>query len=172
MSRLDSFIRRVTAQRDVLNAVAERVAGLEGPVLELGLGNGRTYDHLRELLPGRRIIAFDRFLAAYRSSTPDRQDLVLGEIRETAPRLAGIEAALLHADIGTGYEEQDSLTLTWLPELAARLVQPGGIVASGLPLMHPLLAGEPLPDAVSKRYFVYCRRRISRSPFRSGGIGS
>ena len=32
----------------------------DGPVIELGLGNGRTYDHLRERLPGRRIIAFDR----------------------------------------------------------------------------------------------------------------
>ena len=68
MSRLDSFIRRITAQRNVLNAVAAEIAGLEGPVLELGLGNGRTFDHLREKLPGRRIIAFDRVAAAYRLS--------------------------------------------------------------------------------------------------------
>jgi hypothetical protein len=158
MSRLDSFIRRLGAQRNVLNAVAQRIAAIDGPVLELGLGNGRTYDHLRELMPARRIIAFDRVCAAHRLSMPAPQDLVLGEIRETAPRLAGIAAALLHADIGTGYEDQDLLTLSWLPELAARLVKPGGIVASGLPLVHPLLAPEPLPHAVRKeRYFIYRR---------------
>ena len=52
MSRLDSFIRRIGAQRNVLNAVAQRIAAIDGPVLELGLGNGRTYDHLRELHAG------------------------------------------------------------------------------------------------------------------------
>src|SRR3954451_24768965 len=115
MSRLDSFIRRLHAQRKVLNVVAERIAGLEGPVIELGLGNGRTYDHLRALLPERRIIAFDRICAAHRLSTPMPKDLVLGEIRETAACFAGISAALLHIDIGTGYEDQDAITLTWLP---------------------------------------------------------
>ena len=51
MSRLDSFIRRMTAQRDILNHICDTVKELEGPVLELGLGNGRTYDHLRERFP-------------------------------------------------------------------------------------------------------------------------
>ena len=50
MSRLDSFIRRVTAQRDCLNRVAEIIEYHEGLILEMGLGNGRTYDHLRELI--------------------------------------------------------------------------------------------------------------------------
>ena len=54
MSRLDSFIRRLEAQRACLALAAGRIGGLPGPVLELGLGNGRTYDHLRELLPGAR----------------------------------------------------------------------------------------------------------------------
>ena len=49
MSRLDSFIRRLEAQRACLNRAAELIGDLEGVVLELGLGNGRTYDHLREL---------------------------------------------------------------------------------------------------------------------------
>ena len=42
MSRLDSFIRRMSAQRDCLNHVADLLADVEGPVMELGLGNGRT----------------------------------------------------------------------------------------------------------------------------------
>ena len=39
MSRLDSFIRRMTAQRDILNQVAEQSLLPEsGDILELGLG--------------------------------------------------------------------------------------------------------------------------------------
>ena len=64
MSRLDSFIRRMQGQRDCLNRAAELIAGIPGPVLELGLGNGRTYDHLKEILPDREIFVFDRRIAA------------------------------------------------------------------------------------------------------------
>ncbi|MGB1448128.1 MAG: class I SAM-dependent methyltransferase, partial [Arenicellales bacterium] len=53
MSRLDSMIRRLEAQRACLAAATESVRELPGAFLELGLGNGRTYDHLRELAPKR-----------------------------------------------------------------------------------------------------------------------
>ena len=49
MSRLDSFIRRMQAQRDCLNAAAGLIADVPGVVFDLGLGNGRTFDHLREV---------------------------------------------------------------------------------------------------------------------------
>jgi hypothetical protein len=65
MSRLDSFIRRVQAQRACLDRAAELIADVPGPVLELGLGNGRTYDHLREQLPARRIFVFERLVQAH-----------------------------------------------------------------------------------------------------------
>jgi len=158
MSRLDSFIRRVTAQRDVLDHVCMLLAGLPGPVVELGLGNGRTFHHLREKLPGRRIIAFDRALGAHQSSVPADEDLVLGEIGETAKRFAGIGAALVHADIETNYAEIDAETARWLPPLAASLLCHGGIVASGLALRHPDLAVLDLPAGVPhQRYFLYRR---------------
>ena len=51
MSRLDSFIRRLEAQRACLDRAAELIRDIDGHVLELGLGNGRTYDHLRGLFP-------------------------------------------------------------------------------------------------------------------------
>ena len=53
MSRLDSMLRRLTAQRDGLNWAAQQISGVAGDVLDLGLGNGRTYDHLREVMPER-----------------------------------------------------------------------------------------------------------------------
>ena len=49
MSRLDSFIRRLQAQRACLSEAAAQIRGVDGFVLELGLGNGRTFDHLREI---------------------------------------------------------------------------------------------------------------------------
>lgn len=158
MSRLDSFIRRVSAQRDVLDHVCGLLALVPGPVMELGLGNGRTFHHLREKLPGRRVIAFDRKLGAHESSIPPGNDLVLGEISETAARFAGIGAALVHADIETNYAEIDAETERWLPPLAASLLQSGGIVASGLALSHPELAPLDLPSGVpAQRYFLYRR---------------
>jgi len=155
MSRLESVIRRLSAQRDILDRVCADMADIPGPVIELGLGNGRTFDHLRERLPGRRIIAFDRVLGAHKSSIPPEGDLVLGEISETAARFAGINAALVHADIGTGYDDRDAVTLTWLPQLVESLLGPGGIAVSGLPLVHPRLEPLPLPDGVPDgRYFL------------------
>ena len=75
MSRLDSFIARMQAQRDCLNFLKPAVDRLEGPILEVGLGNGRTYDHLRDLFPGRDIYVFERKVAAH----PDGLGSLAGE---------------------------------------------------------------------------------------------
>lgn len=159
MSRLDSFIRRVTAQREILNLVCDAAGCLDGPVIELGLGNGRTFDHLREMTPVRRIIAFDRALAAHNRSIPPEGDLVLGEIRETAAAFAGIDAAIVHADIGTGDDAKDAITVTWLPALVADLLRVGGFAASGLELDDARLEPLPLPSGIRPgRYFLYRRR--------------
>jgi S-adenosylmethionine-dependent methyltransferase len=158
MSRLESFIRRLTAQRDILDMICRDMKLLDGPVIELGLGNGRTYDHLRERLPGRRIIAFDRVCQANRMSMPPDGDFILGEINETARPFIGINAALVHADIGSGYDDLDALNLGWLSGLIVDLLAPGGIAASGVPLSHPELHPLPVPAGVSKdRYFLYRR---------------
>ncbi len=155
MSRLDSFIRRMSAQRDVLNHIATLPLPA-GSILEIGLGNGRTFSHLRERFPDRHITAFDRAMLAHGSSVPDH--FVAGEIAETAQAFIGRNAALVHADIGQGYPDRDALTLHWLPRLVAGLLAPQGIAASGLPLDHPALHPLPLPAGVDEgRYFLYRR---------------
>lgn len=160
MSRLESFIRRMSAQRDVLDHVCETIPlPAEGAILEIGLGNGRTFDHLREKFPDRRIVAFDRALGAHASSTPEPENLILGEIAQTAKAYVGKGAALVHADIGTGYEDKDAITLTWLPDIVGKALATGGIAVSGLPLDHPALEPLALPPTVdSDRYFLYRRR--------------
>src|SRR3970282_2004657 len=85
VSRLDSFIRRLKAQRACIDAAVEMIAALEAPVFELGLGNGRTYDHLRDRLEGREIFVFERCLAAHPACIPDAAHLFLGDIHDTLP---------------------------------------------------------------------------------------
>ncbi len=87
MSRLDSFIRRLEAQRACLDRAAALISGLDGIVLELGLGNGRTYDHLRTLFPDREIHVCERQVAAHPDCVPPPEFLILGDMRETLPGL-------------------------------------------------------------------------------------
>ena len=162
MSRLDSFIRRLQAQRRCIDAAAERIADVDGPVFELGLGNGRTYDHLRERLPGREIFVFERQVAAHPACIPDDAHLFLGDIHETLPsalpRFEG-RVALIHSDIGTGDSASNAAIAHFLSGYLERFLRPGGLVISDQPMA--LADTEPLelPDGVKPgRYFLYRRR--------------
>ncbi|MBM7331622.1 hypothetical protein JS562_53485, partial [Agrobacterium sp. S2] len=100
-------------------------------------------------------IAFDRVARSFESSTPQGDNLVVGEIKDTIGDYLGIEAALVHADIGTGHEDLDALTLTWLPDAVASLLKRGGIAACGLPLEHPELTPMPLPQSVARETAIF-----------------
>ena len=151
MSRLDSFIRRVSAQRDCLNLAKYLIADLPGPVLELGLGNGRTYDHLRELFPDREIFVFDRRVAAHPDCIPDDNHMILGDITETlvsaVDRIGG-RAALAHCDIGTGEKESNARLIAAIAPLVDALMLPGGIVCSDQEYTVANWTAQPLPDGV------------------------
>lgn len=159
MSRLDSFIRRLTAQKHLIEDAAGRISDLPGPVLELGLGNGRTFDHLRELLPDREIFAFDRDIKSHPSCVPEGDYMVLGEIRDTlafcGPRI-GAQAALIHCDLGSGDPTTDLATSSWLSPLIDMHVKAGGIVLSGLRLDLPHFVELDLPGGIRPgRYYLY-----------------
>src|SRR3546814_11751091 len=100
MSRLDSFIRRLEAQRSLLDWAVASIGDPPGLVLEVGLGNGPTYDHLRQKLPGRDIYALDRANHAKPASVPPPDRLLLGDFIATPPDLArqhSRHAASIHA---------------------------------------------------------------------------
>lgn len=162
MSRLDSFIRRLQAQRACIDAAAGMIAELEGPVFELGLGNGRTYDHLRQRLRDREIFVFDRQIAAHPACLPDATHLFLGDIHETLP--AAVErfegtVALIHSDIGTGDAGANAAIAAFLSGHLAALLRPGGLVISDQPMAVAAADSLPLPDGVKPgRYFIYRRR--------------
>ena len=162
MSRLDSFIRRLEAQRACLNHAAALIGGLDGAVLELGLGNGRTYDHLRSLFPGRDIYVCERQVAAHPDCVPPPDRLILGDMRETLPaahaRLGGA-IALAHLDVGTGDAAANQILAAELLPLVLPLLSPGAIMVSDPPLDSAALEMLSLPDGVvSGRYHLYRRR--------------
>ena len=158
MSRLDSFIRRLEAQRDCLALAARLIAHLPGPVLELGLGNGRTYDHLRTLFPDREIFVFDRRIAAHPDCVPDADHMILGEVRETLPAARariGAPAALAHCDVGTGVQADNDSLAAFLAKTIGALMAPGGIVVSDQRLHAAGWTALPLPPGVEPgRYFI------------------
>jgi hypothetical protein len=158
-SRLDSFIRRLEAQRACLDWAASAIAGVPGAVIELGLGNGRTYDHLRTRLAGREIFAFDRHVAAHPACIPDAAHLVVGDFRETLAPFAGRHAgriSLVHADTGSGDEAATAALACWLGPAVGPLLTPGAIVLSDQKLEIPGAPPLPLPAGVPDgRYFVY-----------------
>jgi hypothetical protein len=145
-SALERFAARLLTQRAYLAEAARRIAALPGPVLEIGLGKGRTYDHLRRLLPQREIHCLDREHHAPASESPPPERLVIGEIPETLPALArrlGAKAALAHCDIGTRKPERDREIARYLAATLPDLMAAGGIVVGDRPMESPRL--EPLP---------------------------
>jgi S-adenosyl-L-methionine methyltransferase len=162
VSRLDSFIRRLEAQRACLNHAAVLIERLDGVVLELGLGNGRTYDHLRELFPSRDIYVFERRVAAHPDCIPPDDRLLRGDLRETLPKARSWlsnRAALAHLDVGTGDIAANRALAIELVPLVAPLLHEGAVLASDQMMDCLGFAPLPLPDGVAAgRYHLYRRR--------------
>ena len=159
MSRLDSFIRRMMAQRACLDRAADLIRDVPGPLLELGLGNGRTYDHMRELMPRRQIYVFEREVAAHSDCVPPAEFLILGDARETLPMMwdrLPQSVALAHIDMGTGDVAANHRLAGELAPLLAQLMRAGAVVASEPPIDLPGWLALPLPIGVREdRYHLY-----------------
>ncbi|MCV6585967.1 MAG: class I SAM-dependent methyltransferase [Marinibacterium sp.] len=156
MSRLDSMLRRLAAQRDGLNWAAARITDMAGDVVDLGLGNGRTYDHLREILPERRIWVVDRALNCHPSCVPPSENYLEGEAEPMLDRMAqdGTRIVLAHYDFGYGVEADDVAEAARLSPRVAAIMAPGGLIVSG----QPLVGFEELqgPDTIAPdRYRFY-----------------
>ena len=148
-SALERLAARLLAQRAFLAEAARRIAAISGPVFEIGLGKGRTYDHLRRLLPERAIYCFDREHHAPPEESPAPEFLVLGEIQETLPALAarlGAKAALAHCDIGTRKPARDMAFARYLAGALPDFMAPGAIILGDRPMDSPRLEPLPAPD--------------------------
>jgi hypothetical protein len=163
LTRLDKAIRRLEAQRACLDWAVKQIGAIPGIVVELGLGNGRSFDHLRTRLPDREIHVFERSPAAHPASTPAADRLIIGNLEDTLPvarnRFAG-SAAFLHSDIGTGDDERNARFAEWLGPHILPLLAPGAIVASDqrLPVLEEFRT-KPPEGVGEDRYYLYRLRR-------------
>lgn len=159
MSRLQSFLNRMTAQKLLIEHAAPMIADVSGPVVDLGLGSGRSFDHFRTVLPGREIFALDRRVDAPPGYIPDAHFMIVGEIRETLqycqPRL-GAPVALIHNDLGTGDDLANYCIAQWLAPLIDRLMAVDGIVLTSFPMDLPRCREAVLPEGIARnRYHIY-----------------
>ena len=86
LTRLDKLLFRLEAQHISLQWIFREIAGLPGVVFEMGLGHGRTYDHLRTHLPDREIYVLDREIDCFDDCIPPDDRLLLGDIADDACR--------------------------------------------------------------------------------------
>lgn len=159
LTRLDKLRLRLVAQDACLRWAFAEIAGKPGVVFELGLGHGRTYDHLRTYLPDRDIYVFDREVDCFEDCIPPADRMIVGDMRETVPeavrRFAG-QVILLHADTGSYGDRHNSAMQELLSATLAPAVAPNGLVLSDLKLELPGTEPVPLPPGATEgRYFIY-----------------
>ena len=159
MSRLDSAIRRLTSQKIALEWAACRVARLDGIILELGLGNGRTYDHLRETLPNRDIYVFERKIAAHPDCIPEERFQFLGDFRDSLPianKKLGANSILAHLDIGTGEKKASKELAEQIGPLVLSLMKRESIIVSDQELIScSHIRIDPRLNIPKDRTFIY-----------------
>jgi hypothetical protein len=133
---------------------------MNGPVFELGLGNGRTYHHMRERIKdGRPIYVFERAVASHPDSTPPEDLTILGDVRETLPAALdrfGPTASLVHADLGGHNLKKNDEFARFVSPLVEPLLAPGGLMVSSDRMYFDHLKEVPIPDgAIEGRCFIY-----------------
>ena len=137
MDRLEQMIARLVTQRACLDFAAGRLADMPGLILEVGLGKGRTFDHLRHLFPDRDLYAFDRDVHAPPDVVPAADRLILGDFRITLPQAAarlGRTAAFAHADIGTSKRTLDAALAAAIAPMLTQLVKPAAMSICAAPI--------------------------------------
>ena len=152
-THLERALYRLRAQHATLGAALARLSGGCPLVWEVGLGKGRSYDHLRRALPGASIFAFDRALVSVPDCTPPDDQMMIGDLAATLPQLAvahRARVALAHIDLGGDPPSAETRAALerWLPVAMA----PQGLVAAGTPL--DLANAQPLelPAAAAGGY--------------------
>lgn len=130
---LERMIARLVTQRECIDFAAKLTQSLPGAVLEIGLGKGRTHDHVRRVFAGREILVFDYEIHCPPELVPDPQSLMLGDFRDTLPqalRRLGRTVAIVHADIGSRDADIDAALARDIAPVIGAMVRQGGVVLS------------------------------------------
>ncbi len=159
LTRLEKTLYRLEAQHACLQWAFEQIADQNGVVFEIGLGLGRTFNHMRHHLADREIYAFERIVNAYPDCMPEKEYLILGELDETLPaaakRFAG-RVVLGHSDVGSFDRVSNRAVAELISRALPGALAPRAIVLSDLPLDMPGCQALPLPNGVREdRYYLY-----------------
>ncbi|MBL8339076.1 MAG: hypothetical protein JNM97_20080 [Rhodoferax sp.] len=160
-TRLDDFILRMQAQRACIDEAAVRTAQMPGPVLEVGLGNGRTFDHLRQRFTGRPIFVFDREVGAHPDCIPAQEFQRLGDFRRSLPDYLSEgrdPAVFIHADIGSANRAASTQLASELAPVWLRILAIGGFLASDQPVHAAGFQPLPMPGGVTTRHYHFYQR--------------
>jgi len=159
MTRLDLFIGRMVSQRACIDNAVALTAHMTGPVFELGLGNGRTFDHIRAQVEGRDIFVFERAVASHPSSTPTDEQLVLGDVFDTLPMMLakhGPVVSFAHADLGGHNLEKNDAFARAISPFVEAVMAPGGIMVASDRMYFDTMVELPRPQgAMPDRAFTY-----------------
>jgi len=159
LTRLDTLLFRLEAQHFCLEWAVREIAGRPGVVFEMGLGHGRTYDHLRTHLPDREIYVLDREVACFDDCIPPSDQLLLGDIGDTlavASTRFGGQVVLAHADLGSYAQAHNIAMSAKLSRALPPVLAPSAIIISDLPLELAGTRPLPLPQGAREgRYFLY-----------------
>jgi len=158
VNRLTNMIKRLETQRLCLNEAARLIQSVSGPAVEIGLGKGRTYSHLCEILGKREIYAFDGSIHAPADAVPDSDHMIVGDFKQTLPQIPEIVGAapvFAHADFGSEDRAADAVLASEVAASLAACLAPNSVVASDRAMEGQGWAVLPLPDGCLWPYFMY-----------------
>ena len=159
LTRLEKTLYRLEAQHACLNWAVAEIEGRDGLVFELGLGLGRTFNHLKHNLGSRQIYVFEREVHCYPDCRPEDDELIIGNLEDTLPdavnRFAG-QVVLAHCDVGSMDRDHNRKMSGLLSRNLGPALCDNAIVLSDLPLDIEGTSPRPLPGSARvDRYYLY-----------------
>jgi len=163
ITRLEKTLYRLQAQHACLTWAFDKIADRPGPIFELGLGLGRSFNHMRHKLGERSkdILVFEREVRCYPDCQPDDEQLVIGDLDKTLPAAARQHAGtvvLAHSDVGSMDKDHNAKMSALVSKNLGPALADGAIVMSDLPLDISGCTPHPLPaEARTDRYYLYTK---------------
>ncbi len=159
MSRLESAIRRLQSQKFCIEYASELIADLPGVILEIGLGNGRTYDHIKKVFPERKIFVFEKSVQAHPDCIPPDKYLYEGSFENTLyefKKNVSDPIILAHFDIGSGDKSESLKRAKSLSVILSNIIDINGILVGDQSLSSKFFSElQPPNGVVIGRYFMY-----------------
>lgn len=163
ITRLEKTLYRLDAQHACLTWAFEQIADKPGPIFELGLGLGRSFNHMRHKLGERAkdILVFEREVRCYPDCQPDDEQLIIGNLDKTLPEAAKKhegKVVLAHSDVGSMDKKHNAYMSGLVSKNIDLALAPGAIIMSDLPLDIAGCTPHPLPgNARDDRYYLYTK---------------